>query len=271
MSIYKPVIYLALACFAAISQLGAIPGSGKVVREGAEFAVSRIVRESPQQLGGGLSRQAERLVIRHGAEAGALFRNLGPDAVHVATRYGDDGLRLMSRYGNDGVAVLMRSGDDVMPLVRQYGDDVLEAAIRHPGVGERLVHRYGTDGIRMSRRLSTDEVISALRRAPAAAPVAASRTGRLAEFAARHPGAVAGGAAVGLLVVNPEWFKTVLSDLARGIGGAARSGLEAFFGDRADRAAWTLIVLAFGALVLIYGAPRWALVWIRSRRGPGRY
>lgn len=269
---YKPVqlILFFFAVLFSASAGHALPGSGKAIREGAEQAAARLGREGTEGVSAAMARQAERLVLRHGDEAAVLFQRFGPDAVTVVGRYGDDGVRLLSRYGNDGIAVMMRSGDEVLPLVRRYGDDVMEAAIRHPGIGEKLVAQFGADGVRMARRLPTGEAISVLRRSATSATPAASRSGRAMAFAGKHPETVLGAAAVGLLVVKPEWFQAFVSNVSKGVGQALRSGLEGLFGEAAAGwAIWVLILLVLGTVFLIYGAPRLMLAWLRGRGGAG--
>ena len=254
-----------------VSPIEAVPGSGKLVRETAEYMVKKWGRET---VGEGIEASVAKLVRQHGEEIAPLLRKNGPQMIRVMEDLGAEALPLIRRFGNDGIEVLARSGETVLTQVRRFGDDAMEVAIRHRGIGENLIAELGEEGVRLGKQLSTEEVVQTLKLLPAlksqngvqAFIGAVDQYGSAVfRYIGRHPEVAAGGAALALLLAKPEIVIDGLEAVGTGVGRGVRAAGEEIIGvgNPLTRMIW--VALIFALITAIVAGPRFVRAWLAHR------
>lgn len=144
----KPVSFLLTiivpcALFLGFQVREACAGKGKAIQEAVEYAAGRFAGEVAEESVERISARLTSLAAKHGDDAIAAFKKVGPQALRVAEEAGEHAgpaLRLMASRGQEAMWVLR----DVerTALFLRFGDDAAEAMIRHKGIATPLIKEF---------------------------------------------------------------------------------------------------------------------------------
>lgn len=267
-----------IAC--AWGALAVLPSSAfaqkaSAAREAAEYVIKRFSREAAEESVESLTPKIARLCAKHGDEAVAAVKNVGPRAfrlVEEAGEHGTEAIKLMVRYGDDAAWVISRPGR--LAIFIKHGDDAAEAMIKHKDIVIPLLERYrgaaaqafkAVDG-QSARRLVMMEDAGELARIGRTDDVLTivSRYGdKAADFVWRNKGALATGAALTAFLNDPRPFLEGTRDLAKVAGDVAREPLR----EAARSTNWTLVIIMVFLASAIVAAVRWRQYLFSRKKG----
>jgi len=188
--------------------------TGKTIRETAEWATRRFVKEAGEEGAEQLAKRMAQLAARHGEDLVAqAVKKVGPRAMDIATSAGaqaDVALRLLAKHGDD--AVLAAGNATSRNLVAKFGDDAAAAILKHGSVGESLVGRFSAGGAKALASVSPQNgrrLAMLAEDGQLAAPlmdVVARYGDRACGFIWQNRKALAVGAVLTAFVADPEPF-----------------------------------------------------------------
>jgi len=272
-----PVIGIALV----LCQPEMVRAQGRVqaARAAAEFIIERFGRPAAREGVEVLTRKIESAAARYGEEAIVAARRVGPQffkVVEAAGAGGSRAVRIMAKHGEPGV-VWVLSRPKGMQLLLLHGEEAAAVLIRHPGgIAEPFIEQFGgpavkalqavgpQSGRRLAMMLSEGELAN-IGRTPELMGVVAQYGDRAMEFIWKHKFTLAGTAALGAYLVNPEPFLSGARDITQVVAENAIRPLAEVPGKVAQEAAsrirWNLVVVAF----LIVGAGAAVILLSRCR------
>lgn len=255
---------LIVACATFVAELHADVKT-QAVRETTEFVMRKFAKEAGAEGAEQLSRQIESLAAKHGDDALAAVKNVGPKALKVAAEAGEQSgtaVRAMARYGDDGVEWIAKNPEG-LALASRYGDDAAAALVKHKGVAGPLVDEFGKSGAaalnavdaqagRRLAMLAADGELKHIGRSDELLGVVAKYGDKAANFIWDHKGALAVTAGLTAFLNNPEPFINGTADLAGVVGENVVKPLVEIPGKVAGEAAvrldWTVAVIVVGML-----------------------
>ena len=264
------VSILGLAVLAIVAPLAeAVPT--KAIQEAVEYVSKKFAADVGQESAETLSARLATLAGKHGDDAIAAFRKVGPRAFHVveqAGKHADGAVKLMARHGDDALYVL--DNPQRMSLFARYGDEAAEAMIRHKGLAAPLIEKFREPAFRAlnaldgqnARRLAmlADEgTLAKIGQADKLMGVIEKYGNRAADFIWRNKGTLAVGAALTAFLKDPQPFIDGTRDLATVAGQPVADAVKETARESARSTNWTMVWIA--ALVLAA-----LMLLIRTRR-----
>jgi len=253
----------------AVQHVAAVPT--KAVQEAVEYVSRKFAAELGQESAETLSAKLTSLAAKHGDEAIAAFRKVGPRTFRVIQQSGEhagQAVRLMARHGDDALWVLEDA--QRMTLFARYGDDAAEAMLRHKGLATPLIEQFQTPAARAlnildgqnARRIAmmTEEgTLKRIGKTDALLSIIEKYGNRAADFIWRNKGTLAVGAALTAFLNDPQPFIEGTRDLAGMVAQPVAEAAKETARESARRTNWTAVWIT--ALVLIAG-----LLAVRARR-----
>ncbi len=247
------VLTVMTALVLAPMQARAIPGLGKTFKEGGEYLVKRLLKESAEEGGERLSREAaERLARKYGDDALTMLKKFRTRGIMHVDNYGDDAVKILRRYGDDGSEAMTKYGDDLIRAARRYGvDEATEVVLKHNKLGVQALETFGDDAVAISKKLDKKEMVTVLRYANQIDdPAVTAKLGTLVKtyggkalkaiggYMAKNPGKTVLAGAVIYFTNNPEHLEKVIATVAekifgffgRIVGGARKGTVNALGG-----------------------------------------
>ncbi len=289
-TILKSLILAMLYCNVLVpTNAWAVPGSGKAVREGFEFLVKKIMRESAEEGGERITREtAERLTRKYGDDALSMLKKFRTRGLRHVDNYGDDAIQILKRYGDEGSEAMTKYGDDLISAARKYGvDNATEVVLKHDRLGLQALKTFGDDAVTISKKLDTQEMITVLRYAKQIDdPTVVRKLGTLVKdnggralkaigrFVAKNPKKTAFTGAVIYFYNNPEqlqkitgavsktiteWLMSLFKGIPAGINNALGVDDNSFLGTIIKWVITIVLVLAIPATLYFVLRP-----WIKS-------
>jgi hypothetical protein len=253
----------------ASSPASAVPA--KAVQEAVEYVSKKFAAEVGQESAETLSAKLTNLAARHGDEAVAAFRKVGPRAFRVAEEAGEHAgaaVKLMARHGDEALWVLR--DPQRMTLLAKYGDEAAEAMIRHKGVAASLIEQFhapaakalnALDGQNARRlaMLADEGTLAKLGRTDALMAVIEKNGNRAADFVWRNKGSLTVAAALTAFLYDPQPFIDGTRNLATVAGQPVADAVKETARQSALHTNWTAVwitALVIAALLIILRARR---------------
>ena len=220
------------------------------LRETTEFVMKKFSKEAAEEGAEVLSQRIGVMAAKHGDEALAAVRNVGPKALKAAEAAGDQSgvaLKAMARYGDEGLECIVKNPEG-LKLAARYGDDAAEALVKHKGVAAPIIEEFGEasakalkavdaqSGVRLGIMAAEGE-LKQIGRTPELLEVVARYGNRGAEFIWTHKKSLAVGSVLAAFLADPQPFIDGTRDLAKV---AADSTIKPLAEGIASRADWTV-------------------------------
>lgn len=246
----------------------------KAAGEAAEYVLRKFGVEAAGETAETLTRKIEVFAVKHGDEALAAVKRVGPRSFRIAEEAGEHApaaVRLMARHGDEALWVVTKKSR--MALLAKHGDNAAEAMIKHGEIAEPLVESLGkpaADALKSlsaqnGRRLAMlaeDGTLPKIGRTEALLQVVAQHGDRAMDFIWRNKGPLTVAAALTAFLANPQPFLDGTADITRVVADSAARPLAAAATEAARRTHWTA-VLAVG--LLLAGALVALKIWLRHR------
>ena len=267
----KQVILLAVVVAAAGAASPAYAVPAKAVQEAVEYVSKKFAAEVGQESAETLAAKMTNLAARHGDEALAAFRKVGPRTFRVAEEAGEHAgaaVKLMAKHGDEALWVL---GDSQrMALLARYGDEAAEAMIRHKGVATSLIEQFhepaakalsALDGQNARRlaMLADEGTLAKVGRTDTLMAVIEKHGNRAADFIWRNKGSLTVAAALTAFLNDPQPFIDGTRDLASVAAQPLADAVKETARESARRINWTAVWIT--GLVIVG-----LLLVVRARR-----
>jgi len=227
-------------------------GKVTLVREAAEFVMSKFTKEAGGETLETLTRQIQTVATKYGDEGLEAARKVGPRSFKLIEESGENGpeaVRLMAKYGGDAVCVVGKKSR--LAISTKYGDDAANAMIKHGEIAEPLINEFGKPAAtalkdispQNARRISMlrkDGDLASIGRTSELLKVVANRGDDAMDFIWRNKKPLAAMATATAFLADPDPF----------IDGTAKLG-GYIFKPIAENTNWTLVILfVIGVAVL---------------------
>ena len=262
-----------LAVFVAVA-VAAAPADAvpvKAVQEAVEYVSKKFAAEVGQESAETLSAKLTNLAARHGDEAVAAFRKVGPRTFRLVEEAGEHAgtaVKLMAKHGDEALWVLRDS--QRMALLAKYGDEAAEAMIRHKGVATSLIEQFRApaakalnvlDGqnVRRLAMLADEGTLAKVGRTDALMAVIEKYGNRAADFVWRNKGSLTVAAALTAFLNDPQPFIDGTRDLASVAGEPVAAAVKETVRQSALHTNWTAVWitgLVIASLLLVLRARR---------------
>lgn len=225
MKCLRPVVLAALVLPANFGTAHA-QGKAAIAREAAEYVMRKFSKESAEIGMDALTRKIESLAIKHGDDAFAAVRKVGPKALRITEEAGEHGLesvKLMARYGEDAVWIVAKKNR--LAIFAKYGDGAAESMMKHGEIAEPLIASHGSSAANALKAVSSqnarrlamladDGDLAKIGRTSELLEVVARYGDQAADFIWRNKGALAITAAATAFLRDPKPFLDGAVDIA---------------------------------------------------------
>ena len=271
---------MAVCCVVATAGISNAGAKTKAAKEAAEYVFGKFGKEAAEEGVETLTRKIEVLAAKHGDEAFAAVKKVGPRALVLAEEAGEmapQAVKLMSRYGDDALWVVAKKSR--MSMFTKYGDNAAEAMLRHGEVAEPLIRSMGKPAAealkvvtpQSGRRLAMMAEEGALKKIGKTEQllgVVGKYGDRGMDFIWKHKGSLAVATALTAFLADPQPFIDGTKDITKYVAENVAKPLADIPSQMAAEAArqtnWTLLLsLIAGMIGLVTGMK----VWLRNR-GP---
>lgn len=255
---WKPGMIPAVLLLAILPAMVRADAKSRAATEAAEALIARFGSKAGKNVPT-LAGKIEGFAARHGDDAIAAVRKVGPGAFALVEQAGADAPRavqVLARYGEAG-ATRVVSRPTAMAQVVKYGDSAATALVKHPGVAEGMIERGGASAVkalevvtpRNGRRLAMvleGDLAKAGKNAEVL-DVIAKYGNPAADFVWENKGALAVGTALTAFLLHPEPFISGAKDITQVAGEAVLKPLAEVPGQAVKGIAagtnWTVVIL----------------------------
>lgn len=272
---------LVIAVLLAISASAVAGSKAKAAKEAAEFVVGKFQKETAEIGIETLTRRIEVLVVKHGDDAIAAVKKIGPRTFRIveeAGEYGPQAIKLMARNGDDAIWVVAKKNR--LAIFVKYGDDAAKAMTKHGEIAEPLIESFGkpatgalaavsTQNGRRLAMMADDGELARIGRSDDLLAVVQSHGDRAMDFIWNNKGALAVSAALARFLADPQPFLDGTEDISKSVVENVGKPIASVPGQVAQVAAqntnWTLLLVI---AVVVIGAVIGFKAWLRHRSTP---
>ena len=256
------------ALFLGFQAREACAGKGKAIQEAVEYAAGKFVGEVAEESVERISSRLTALAAKHGDDAIAAFRKVGPQALRVAEEAGEHAgpaLRLMASRGQDAMWILRDAERTAMFL--RFGDEAAEAMIRHKGIATPLIKEFEGPAAKALNQVDARNARRIKMMAEEGDLARIGQTGRVlgvverygdraADFVWRNKGALAVAAVLTAFLDDPKPFIDGTRELAVTAVVPAAAPLAEVAKEAGRSVNWTAVVLSGMGLVAVFSLGR---------------
>jgi hypothetical protein len=275
--------YFTLAAFlAVIGSNGAADAGVKTTaaKEVAEYVLGKFGKEATDQGVETLARKIEVLAVKHGDDALAAVKKVGPRSFRIMEEAGEHGpqaIKLMARHGDDAVWVIAKKNR--LAIFVKYGDDAAESMMRHGILAEPLIQTMGKPAAsalsvvskqngRRIAMMARDGALTKIGRTDELLGIVRKHGDAAMEFIWANKGTLTVAAALTAFLANPEPFIDGTADITKTVAENVGQPLASVPGQIASEAAritnWTLVL---SVAVVVVGGLFGTKAWFRKRKG----
>ncbi|MEX2285843.1 MAG: hypothetical protein WD648_02060 [Planctomycetaceae bacterium] len=230
----------------------------QAAKEAAEYVMRKFGKEAAEEGIETLSRKIEVLAVKHGDDAIAAVKKVGPKAIHVIEEAGEHGpqaVKLLASHGDDALWVTAKSNR--LALFAKHGDEAAEAMIKHGELAEPLIESVGKPAAgafkavskQNGRRLAMmadDGALTKIGRTDQVLQVVEKYGDRAMDFVWNNKGALTVAAALTAFLANPEPFIDGTKDITKYV---AENVAQPLASEAAKSINWPLVLSVVTVMV----------------------
>lgn len=262
--------------FQGVADAGVI---SKAAKEATDYVFRKFGKQASKEGFETFARKIDGLAIRHGDDAIAAVKKVGPRVFRVVEEAGEHGpqaIKLMARHGDDALWVVAKKNR--LAIFVKFGDDAAESMIKHGELAEPLIQAMGKPAAgalnaiskQNGRRLAMmadDGTLLKIGRTDELLEVVYKHGDSAMEFIWKHKGSLAVATTLAAFLSDPEAFINGAVAINAAIAEHVAQPLASVPGQVANVAAqntnWTLVL---SLLVGVAGGIAAIRVWLRHRQ-----
>ncbi|MGL4593738.1 MAG: hypothetical protein ACRCUY_03300 [Thermoguttaceae bacterium] len=267
-------ILLCILLFLMTCVLSAEAGiSSKVINESVEVVMKQFGKEAAKEGAEVLTKKATTLAAKHGDDGIKAFQKCGPMVFRYVEEAGANGeivVKLLAKRGDDAVWVVQKNNR--VAIFAKYGDDAAEAMIKHKEIVEQVIESLGKPAAtalskvssQNARRLAMmvgDGELAKIGRSDELLGVVGKYGDSAMSFIWNNKGALATATVLAAFLATPEPFINGGKDLASVLAEKVAEPI-------ARNTNWTLLIVIFGGMAVLYFGLLQCLKQLRSTKSP---